>query len=197
VNPRHYLILVLALAAIVTVLLWKPWHRPPPGPRELTRSQLDLRDGRVYASGEAQPFAGHLIEDYKPGVRKLTIEVRDGKLHGRSCGWFPEGQPEIDEQFVEGTSHGPRTRWHPNGQRKSLAQIEHGQVAGEYLEWHDNGQLAVRMTLRDGQPEGAVEAWHPSGTLKSRVRFEQGRQVIREDWTDAGLTLAEVGRKRD
>ena len=183
--------LLLALAAGT----WLALTRHPAKVRELTIFDLDRRDGVLFASGEKEPFNGHLIENYTATARKATVEVHNGKVHGVSCGWYDNGQIEVEETFVEGVSHGTRTRWHANGARKSLAQIEHGEVVGPYFEWYDNGQRAVQMTLRDGQPDGLVEAWHRSGALKSHVRFEQGKQVSREFWPDPVAATASNSEK--
>lgn len=162
------------------------------GSRELRRSELTLRDGLLYAAGETAPFTGKFYDSYAPNIRKLEIEIRGGKAHGRSLGFYENHQLEVEETFVEGVSHGPRTRWHQNGMKRSEENIEHGQVVGRYVEWHDNGQKAVEMMLLDGKPDGLVEAWHPSGVLKSRVRFERGQQVSRQFSNDssqaAGVT---------
>ena len=179
---RMRLAVAALLVGTVVLGLWK-WSRPaPPAPptRELTRSELELRDGRLYAAGEAAPFQGKLVENYGPGRRKLEIDISGGRANGLSRGWYDNRQLEVEETFRDGISHGPRKRWHANGKPKSLARIEYGKLVGEFLEWHDNGQLATKMTLDDGKPDGGVEAWHPSGAKKSRTQFEHGKQVSRE-----------------
>ena len=152
--------------------------------RELSRSQLALRDGRLYAAGDTETFNGRLFENFPNSGRKLEIEIRDGKVHGRSLGYFENRKLEVEEFFKEGVSHGLRTRWDDEGRKRSEEQIEHGKLNGRHLEWHDNGSRALEMTLRNGQPEGVAEAWFPSGELKSRTRFAGGKIVEREFFTD-------------
>ena len=168
-----------------------------PTVRELARSEFDLRDGRLFVKGEAQPFNGKVVETYAAGKRKLEIEISQGQANGLSRGWYDNGQLEVEETFHNGISHGPRTRWHANDNRKSLAQIEQGKVVGEFIEWHANGQMAARMKLSEGHPDGIVEAWHPSGALKSRVRFAVGKQFGREFWPDPALAVAASPAKRE
>ena len=169
---------VLLAATIAVTLLWNRSAQTPL--RSLERTELKLRDGVLYASGESRPFQGELVEYYPDKARKLTIEIKDGRLHGRSLGWYPNGQMEVEERFLAGISHGTRTRWHENGNVRSVAQIEQGKVIGSFTEWHDNGQKAAEMALRDGKPDGVVEAWHPSGRPKSRSEFQNGELVKRE-----------------
>ena len=155
--------------------------------RELTMAGLVKRDGRLYASAEAKPFNGRLYENFPntgnsptAPVRKLEIEIHDGKAHGRSAGYFDDGKIEVEEFFVNGVSHGLRTRWHQDGWKKSEEMIEHGKLNGRHIEWHENGSKAVEMTLKDDQPEGLAETWYPDGTLKSRTIFAAGKIVDRK-----------------
>jgi antitoxin component YwqK of YwqJK toxin-antitoxin module len=158
--------------------------RPAPAAREVLRSELDLRDGVLFARGDSKPFTGVLVERYPGEKPKLAIEVKDGKAHGLSRGWYDSGQLEVEERFVAGQSHGPRTRWYLNGQKRSEAQIEQGELAGIYTEWHENGQMAVQMKMVKGKPDGMVEAWHPSGKLKSRTNFANGEMGKQEFFSE-------------
>jgi antitoxin component YwqK of YwqJK toxin-antitoxin module len=152
----------------------------------LPLSQLTKRDGRLYAPGETKPFDGRLIENFPntehfpTTVRKLEIEIHDGKAHGRSVGYFENRKREVEEFFTAGVSNGVRARWDREGWKKSEERIENGKLNGSHLEWHENGKKAVEMILRDGQPEGLAVAWHPNGELKSRTRFAAGKIVERQ-----------------
>lgn len=200
----------LVIVVVAVLLATRAGQTPPP---EVLRRDLELREGVLYLHGAKQPFTGLLVEDFSKGVRKLEINVRQGRVDGLSRGWFEagghravdakgggmeHGQMEVEETLVAGVSHGLRTRWHPNGQKKSEEHIEHGVVTGGYVEWHDNGQKAVEMTLRGGSPDGLAEAWHPDGTLKSQTRFEGGKIVKREFFpaaSGANKTIWEVVQK--
>ena len=187
-KTRWIILAGVLLGAFIVILISNRSTQKPL--RSLQRSELDLRDGVLYARGEWRPFRGELVAYYPDQTRKLTIEIKDGRLHGRSLGWYPNAQMEVEEQFLRGVSHGTRTRWHANGNRKSVAQIKHGKVTGPFSEWHENGRKAVDMTLREGQPDGLVEAWHPSGGPKSRLRYEHGQQVEKQFWPDPAAKLA-------
>lgn len=180
-------------AAVITIAAILAWHsRPAPEAAdavvqpvvERTRDQLELRDGQLFEPDGDQAFAGLLVEFYPDAGRKVAIEIRDGKPHGLSRGWYRNGQLEVEEQFVAGVAHGPRTRWHPNGLKRSEAQIEHGQITGTYVQWHDNGRKAAEATIVNGQPDGICRGWHPSGNPKSCVELRAGEVVSREYWED-------------
>lgn len=197
----------LLVLAVGTVLGFR-WHSQrvkngPRGagqaPRELRLDELTVKDGRLYASGEAKPFEGRLYENFPTSehfpttVRKLEIEIHAGKAHGRSVGYFKDGNHEVEEFFIQGVSHGLRTRWSPEGWKKSEERIGHGKLNGPHTEWHANGKKAMEMTLLDGQPDGLAEAWYPDGKPKSRTRFAAGKMVDREFFPDSNQEKAAIG----
>jgi len=157
----------------------------------MTRSALELReDQRLYVPGAGTTFTGLLVEDFTPEARKLEIEIRNGKAHGRSRGWFENGQIEVEETFVRGVSNGRRTRWYANGRKRAETDIVEGVVEGSHREWHDNGAIAVEMTLKNGLPDGITKTWHPSGAPKSRIEHQAGNIVSRESWPDPGASVS-------
>ena len=122
---------------------------------------------------------------------ELAVEVFDADVNvveadGLSRGWFEDGQPEIEETFLDGVSNGVRTRWYPGGTKKSTATIRDGVIVGSYVTWHDNGQKAAEVDMVDGQPHGLAEAWHPNGRLKSRVQLDHGVPSHTEFFPETG-----------
>jgi antitoxin component YwqK of YwqJK toxin-antitoxin module len=189
-TKREWLVLGAAVVTVVAAVVFWP-GRPAPESGvparsvERTRAELDLRDGVLYAPDSEEPFNGNLVEDYGREARKLEIEIRNGKAHGRSRGWYEDGTQEVEETFVDGVSNGLRTRWYPNGAKKSEATIVDGKITGRFVRWHDNGQMSAAVTMVDGQPHGLAEGWHPSGNPKSRVQLEHGIPVKKEFFPDA------------
>lgn len=189
-STRHRTTL-LALAFVSALLVaWflRPGDEPaevdPPPIEERMRDHLDLREGVLFERESSVPFTGLLVEFYPGGNRKVAIEVAGGKPHGRSRGWYRNGQIEVVEHFVNGVAHGPRTRWFENGRKRSEARIEGGQIVGTFVQWHNNGRKAAEATLVDGKPDGVCRGWHPSGAPKSRVEMRAGAVVSCEYWED-------------
>lgn len=177
---------VVGSLAVAACILFAPRGADPASaaPRELPRSELELRDGVLYAQGESLPFDGVLLEHFPGGTRRVAIEIRHGVAHGLSRGWHENGQREVEEHFVDGISHGSRTRWYPNGEKKSACEIVDGRIEGTFTRWHDNGQVAAVVTMANGVAQGVSEAWYPSGARKSRVVLEAGEVVSREFFDD-------------
>lgn len=198
-NVIRWTLGLLALGVCVAITWYfgggnhPPEESPISPPVELLRTDLELReDQRLYAHGEQQPFKGLLVESFSEGVRKMEIEIHDGKAHGHSRGWFENGQMEVDETFVEGVSNGGRTRWYANGKKRSQAEIVEGVLQGTYQEWHENGTKAAEMIMKDGVTDGPARAWYPSGFLKSRFKYDAGKITKRESWPESAKTVEAI-----
>ncbi len=186
-SSKRYLVaasIAGAIVALIVVVTSSRHVRPPSADKEFTRSELDLREGFLYEKGTEEPFDGILVEHYPDRRLKFAIEIRDGKPHGISRGYYDDGQQEVEEHFENGISHGMRLRWYRNGQKKSEARIVNGKIEGTFTRWHDNGQKSAEAQMDSGEAHGLSQGWHRSGARKSRVELEHGKVVSKEFWDD-------------
>jgi antitoxin component YwqK of YwqJK toxin-antitoxin module len=150
----------------------------------LARTNLVLMDGRLWVSGQKNPFTGLMIEYAANGSLRSRSAISNGLPHGLSEGWHTNGQLQVSEHFREGVSQGLRTKWYASGAKQSEANIAEGKLNGTFRRWHENGALAEQVELVDGQPAGISLSYFPSGSLKARVVLKSGRPVEREFWKD-------------
>jgi antitoxin component YwqK of YwqJK toxin-antitoxin module len=156
----------------------------PVEPQQLPRRFAILKDGRLHRTGASQPFTGVLLERYGDGRLQSRSQVLDGRLHGPSEGWHTNGVLQVREHFVAGLSHGCREKWHANGQLQSRASIEQGELHGLFQRWDEQGCLMETQFMKAGVPHGEAVAYHPSGFVKATARFEDGRIVDRNAYSD-------------
>ena len=73
----------------VALVIIGPWRNnlKPANTRELTLEQLTRRDGRMFVTGEKEPFTGFLVERYASGALKARSRLEAGVLNGLSEGW--------------------------------------------------------------------------------------------------------------
>jgi antitoxin component YwqK of YwqJK toxin-antitoxin module len=161
--------------------------RKPATSIEALRSELALRDGRLYRNDDFQPFTGELIEKYDTGMRKSRSQVAQGLLNGFSEGWSTNGQLVVREFFKDGVSHGLRTKWYRDGKKMSETTISNGQHHGTFRRWHENGQLAEQIEMKQGDPDGLSLAYYPSGFLKAQAHSQRGSVMERKSWNDGDL----------
>jgi antitoxin component YwqK of YwqJK toxin-antitoxin module len=172
----HLCLLGVVAAAALAFTTWAERSLRLPAVTAL-RSELDLREGVLFRRGESQPFSGLLISEWKRGVRRTEVSIRDGRAHGVSRGWFEHGQLEVRENFVRGVSDGLRTRWFADGTKRSEVRVRRGELVGVFREWHPNGQLARETPLANGKPHGLVRGWDPQGKLAGTAVVQNGERV--------------------
>jgi hypothetical protein len=176
---RYRLPWVAGLVAIVGAA-WGVFPWLATAPASATRAELVRRDGVMFRPEATQPFSGLLVEEWRPGVRRTEVTLRDGRADGRSRGWHENGRLEVEETFVRGVSHGIRTRWYADGTRKSQVKIRAGRLVGTFREWHSNGQLARETPLAAGVGHGRVRAWDAEGHSAGVAIVEHGTLLRRE-----------------
>ena len=166
--------IVAGTLVVLVAMAWRGWATRTPLEAVL-RTELMLRGGVLHRPAAPLPFKGVIVEDWRPGQRRVEVTIAEGRAHGLSRGWFENGQIEVEEHFVQGVSHGTRTRWFSEGGRKSQVEIRQGQLSGTFREWHPNGQLARETPLRAGVAHGEVRSWDVAGKLSGQRRVENGK----------------------
>lgn len=167
--------------ALLGLLFFQRLHLRPV---ELSRHELELREGRLYRTGESRPFDGFLVERYPDGALLSRSAIVNGQLEGPSEGWYTNGQLQIRETYRQGLADGLRIKWYPEGTTQSVAHLVRGQYHGLYQRWHENGRLAEEVVFENGQPHGVARAYYPSGHLKAEVRLEHGQILDRRFFPD-------------
>ena len=175
-TSRRVSLVVVVAALVITGVAWRVWA-PRPAPETVLRSDVVLRDGVLYKPTATVPFAGLLVERWTADRRRVEVTIVDGRAHGRSRGWYENGQIEVEEHFVRGVSHGTRTRWFPEGGKKSEVKIVDGTLAGVFREWHANGRLARETPLAAGVPHGEAKSWDPAGKLIGTAQVSRGKKI--------------------
>jgi len=82
---------------------------------------------------------------------------------------YPDGTPRSREGFVirlgDTLPHGLRTSWYPDGQRESVEAYVDGYLQGYSLRWHPNGRLRSVEHFSDGERDGQAKYWDEDGSL--------------------------------
>lgn len=179
-NKTAWRRVLFGAGALVTIAVAGWYYIDRGQPAVAVRSELELRSGVLFRRGDIVPFAGLVIEEWRPGRRRTEVAIRGGRPHGAARGWFENGQLEVEERFVRGVSHGVRTRWYDNGNKKSEVRIRDGQMVGVFREWHPNGRLARETPLDRGMAHGRVRGWDEQGRPAGTAIVEQGTLVRRD-----------------
>ena len=128
----------LFVSALVAVLLFSACTL------EVPVEQTIVRHGRLYTKKAPEPFTGFVTgkgrEGYRSEVCTYRKRYRDGLLEGESRFWFPDGQLESIEPYLQGKINGIVTRYDKKGRVMARIHLVNGQRGGEHGEvfWHRN-----------------------------------------------------------
>jgi antitoxin component YwqK of YwqJK toxin-antitoxin module len=110
---------------------------------------------------------------YENGQRRITVNYRMGKKHGRITEWFENGQIKSEENYKNGKNYGKYIEWYENGQKKLEANYIADMIDGKLTEWHDNGQI---RTIKEYHDEYLTRStgWTKSGNIKFKRTYKRG-----------------------
>ena len=77
-------------------------------------------DGLWYLPNQSVPYTGKAERKHFDGTRISLIHYRDGKQHGLTQFWYPNGKPRSAFQYHEGQLDGNATYFYRNGNRQNL-----------------------------------------------------------------------------
>jgi antitoxin component YwqK of YwqJK toxin-antitoxin module len=102
-----------------------------------------------------------------------TFDEGNGKL----TGYFPGGQKQFEEQYVNDRKVGKQIYWHENGQKRLECTInEAGRYDGCYIYFHQNGQKAFQLEYDNGRIlwliNSAAIAYDANGRIMKECVFE-------------------------
>lgn len=144
---------------------------------EISRAQLELKQGLLVRRSSDVPFSGWIVESYPDGGRESRSRVEGGILNGLSVGWHTNGVMAVREWVVRGKTHGIRTKWDLDGNRRSESEIKEGILDGVHREWYPTGVLASEVMFVNGKAAGPARRWAPDSTLEGEWLMSNGLAV--------------------
>ncbi|MDA0841227.1 MAG: toxin-antitoxin system YwqK family antitoxin [Planctomycetota bacterium] len=148
---------------------------------------------------------------WKPEAQVIAeIPWKDGKMHGLRKGFYPDGKPESETQYVEGTANGPTRLWDQNGNLTSEGVMKDGQRDGQFTEyWPGTTQPSRIIHFKAGVTHGLVKEFYSNGKLKrersfkdeaahgeDRIYDEAGEVTHTRYWWDGDIVSKEEFEKR-
>lgn len=131
----------------------------------------------------------------KDGKEVSESSWKNGKRHGLSRSWHPDGKLRSFGNYNEGLIDGTLTIWstnglltvifvrEPDGREKRIDYIngrvdqEQVSMAGQPLSrrmWHPNGTMAFSYSCKVGKPHGEERQWYPNGKLRQKGQLRNG-----------------------
>lgn len=162
--------------------------------------ELDVNRGLLYKPNTIAPFTGTAIDVFPKGKKKMTVPIKEGKIHGTvkewaqngkkiyeasyenglqtnmERQWYANGNKKLELQYVAGKPNGVCTEWFKNEKKKSEGQFVDGKEEGKHQWWYDNGNLDQIVFYKSGLTEGTVRSWHRNGQDRMTSEYTNGKQ---------------------
>ena len=102
---------------------------------EVQRSDVTVKRGLVYRSGDDRPFSGVVTGKGREGHRRCQCRYekhyKDGLLQGRSYFYYENGKLESVEPYDKGRLNGMLVQYYPNGKIKARIHLVDGKRGGD------------------------------------------------------------------
>jgi antitoxin component YwqK of YwqJK toxin-antitoxin module len=188
----------LVLAAGLLLTVWASRQATSLGYGNVPRgsgNEDELLGGRLLDTTDWAPFSPtaargeHTTErveiDGRPGKRERGWYVNGkpeyeeewvgDKHHGREVWWDEQGQKVKEQHWKDGYLQGRSTPWYPDGTMAEDAPYERYHLHGTHRTWYRNGQERCRTEYGQGLRHGEFLAWYPSGVKQCQASFKNDR----------------------
>lgn len=135
-------------------------------------AQVSLQGGLVYDKVTGKLFSGLLQDVTSSGQLRAEIHFKDGRRHGRSVEWHPDGSKSLEGEWSEGVPKGMVTEWSADGLlRGETTYGENGQVVKseteptEKLQGRVDGAVAQREKMDRTVWKGEIQAQEYEATF--------------------------------
>jgi len=68
--------------------------------------RVEVKEEKVYLKGQQTPFTGVVEKKYPNGRVEATLEVKDGKLNGKTFVYSEDGKIKKEENYINGLMEG-------------------------------------------------------------------------------------------
>ena len=154
-------------------------------------------DGLWYLPNQSVPYTGKAERKHFDGTRISLIHYYEGKQHGLTQFWYPNGKPRSAFQYIEGQLDGNATYFYRNGNRQNLTTYRLGGKHGPVIDWWPDGEKSFEEHYNNGVPEGLWKSWWPDGKIASEKIYKNHRLVSHREWNRNGMPKVVVGWNLD
>ena len=154
-------------------------------------------DGLWYLSNQSVPYTGKAERKHFDGTRVSLVYYREGKQHGLTQFWYPNGKPRSAFQYHEGQLDGNATYFYRNGNRQNLTTYRMGVKHGPVIDWWPEGEKSFEEYYNNGVPEGLWRSWWPDGKIASEKMYKNRRLVSHREWNRDGVPKVVAGWNLD
>lgn len=112
--------------------------------------------------------------DSSAGTPRLSIEWREGLIHGTVKTWYPNGSIESQREMCQNMKQGVSMAWYPDGTVMLVEEYNEDKlIRGRY---HGRGETTAFSTVDKGS--GIATLFDSSGSVVEKVRYSEGKPQV-------------------
>lgn len=113
------------------------------------------------------------------GSKERDVSFKAGKREGKWVFYDAAGKnsPVEQHEYKASDRDGTWIKWYPNGNKQSEEHYVDGQIDGEQTRWYESGKQKEVQTFKNGVPDGKRIRWKENGEKIDEVEFKNGRPV--------------------
>lgn len=121
---------------------------------------------------------GSYISYYEDGTVYDRSTYKNGKLDGNRKIYFPTGEIQIEEPYIEDQIHGEYLRYHKNGTVEFRAVYVNHVLNGTAIRYYNNGQIKDQVTMVQNQENGPFVEYYKNGNKKWEGTYKDGDNEV-------------------
>lgn len=131
--------------------------------------KYEVKKGKKHGT-EIRYYIGSL----KAPTPRLSIEWRDGIVHGTVKTWYPDGILESQKEMSQNLKQGLSMAWYPDGSVMMVEEYADDKlVRGQY---HQKGETTSISIVENGN--GIATLFDASGSIIEKVRYLEGMPQV-------------------
>lgn len=131
-------------------------------------SLLKLQNGVYYF--DSKPFSGYIKSVYNSKTLKSLATYFNGKQHGATQTFFPNGKLESERNYKDGIGYGRHYGYWQNGKMKFDFIYFNDKREGIQKQWYESGSPYFELNFKDDRENGMQKAWRENG--KPYINYE-------------------------
>ena len=140
--------------------------------REVSRTELEERDGVLYFNGETEPFTGIWIGYNKDGSKFEEGPIVDGKIHGMVTRYLKDGSTKT-EKWVHGA--GTKIEYYEDGKKHRETSYVDGKRDGTLISYRNDGSKWGETAYVGGKMHGTQVLYNEDGSKDHERPFVKGK----------------------
>jgi antitoxin component YwqK of YwqJK toxin-antitoxin module len=137
-------------------------------------------------------IATHGIHYFKSLIAAYLYRAVPENYTGPWVDYHPNGQKQIEHQYVNGIKTGIQTSFFQNGHKLSEGKFENGQKSGLWTYWYSDGDKQLEGNYLNGFETGCWKRWHNKKQLSAEGTYENGQKIgLWTYWWPHGQTESE------